>query len=152
LDIRLGLFAREHRCEESFIKSLFQEVFSMGKRILLVDDEPDIRSLYKRIIEREGYKVSTAASGSEALKTLEELSPDLIVLDIMMPGMDGWEVARRIRGDKRFSKVPIIMLTVKSEIEDKMRSIDVAGADRHLSKPVEVSELMGTIKALLNEI
>jgi DNA-binding response OmpR family regulator len=124
----------------------------MGKRILLVDDEPDILTLYKKILERGGYEVSTAQSGSEAFEKMVTFKPHLVILDIMMPEMDGWEVAKRIRADEKEKDVPIIMLTVKSEIEDKVKSIEVAGADRHLTKPVDSHNLIYTVKCLLHEV
>ena len=122
----------------------------MGKRILLVDDEADIRAIYKKIIETGGYEVATAKSGVEALEKMSTFKPHLVVLDIMMPEMDGWEVAQRIR--KKNNELPIIMLTIKGEIEDKVKSVEEAGANRHLTKPVERSVLISSIQALLDEL
>lgn len=124
----------------------------MSKRILLVDDEADIRSVYTKTLGKEGYEVTTAKDGKEALEKLKEFKPHLVILDIMMPGMDGWEVAKKIRKDQVLGDIPIIILSVKSEIEDKVKSIEEAKTDRHLAKPIELSELIGTIKSLLNEL
>lgn len=122
----------------------------MGKKILLVDDENDILELYQKIIEKGGYDVQAADNGFDALKIVKKNPPDLVILDVMMPEMNGWQVAKRIR--KEHDGLPIIMLTVKGEIEDKMKSIEEAGANRHLTKPMEVPLLLDTIKSLLNEI
>jgi CheY-like chemotaxis protein len=124
----------------------------MGKRILLVDDEADILTLYKKILERGGYEISTAQSGNEAFEKMVTFKPHLVILDIMMPGMDGWEVAKKIRADDKEKDIPIIMLTVKSMIEDKVKSIEVAGANRHLTKPVDSHNLLYTVKSLLHEV
>ncbi|MFQ5888356.1 MAG: response regulator transcription factor [Candidatus Hydrothermarchaeales archaeon] len=124
----------------------------MSKRILLVDDEIDIRSVYTKMLEKEGYEVATAKDGKKALEKLSEFKPHLVILDIMMPGMDGWEVAKKIRKDQVLGDIPIIILSVKSEIEDKVKSIEEAKTDRHLAKPIEFSEILGTIKSLLNEL
>lgn len=122
----------------------------MGKRILFVDDEADIRAIYKKIIETAGYEVATAKSGLEALEKISVFKPHLIILDIMMPELDGWEVAKRIR--KKHNEMPIIMLTVKEDIRDKVKSVEEAGANRHLTKPVERSVLISSIQALLDEL
>jgi DNA-binding response OmpR family regulator len=124
----------------------------MGKKILLVDDEVDILTLYKRILEKEGYEIATAVNGPEALQKMITFKPNLVVLDIMMPEMDGWELSKKIRSEHNEKELPIIMLTVKSEIEDKVKSVEEAGANRHLTKPINGSILISTIKALLGEI
>jgi DNA-binding response OmpR family regulator len=124
----------------------------MGKRILLVDDEADILSLYKKILEKEGYEITTANNGLEALQKMITFKPHLVILDIMMPEIDGWEVVKKIRSEHNEKELPIVMLTVKSEIEDKVKSVEEVGANRHLTKPINSSILIGTIKALLGEI
>jgi DNA-binding response OmpR family regulator len=124
----------------------------MGKKILLVDDEVDILTLYKRILEKEGYEIATAVNGPEALQKMITFKPNLVVLDIMMPEIDGWELSKKIRSEHNEKELPIIMLTVKSEIEDKVKSVEEAGANRHLTKPINGSILISTIKALLGEI
>ncbi|HKU68363.1 MAG TPA: response regulator, partial [Candidatus Baltobacteraceae bacterium] len=91
-----------------------------GKRILVVDDDRNLRKIIQTNLELAGYDVSTAPNGEEALKLLDSMQPDLVVLDVMMPLMDGYEVARRIRRHPSNTHVPIIMLTAKSEVEDKL--------------------------------
>ncbi len=114
-------------------------------RILVVDDDPEIVSFVKRGLAYEGYTVDTAADGSEALAKAMEREPDLVILDIMMPGIDGIEVAKRLRegGD-----VPILMLTAKGTVADKVAGLE-SGADDYLVKPFAFDELLARVRALL---
>ena len=113
--------------------------------ILAVDDEPKMIGIIRMNLELEGYRVSEAHNGLEALKKVREELPDLVLLDIMMPDMDGFETLQRIR---EFSNVPVIMLTVKGEEEDKVRGLEL-GADDYVTKPFSPRELSSRIKALL---
>jgi two-component system response regulator MprA len=114
-------------------------------RILVVDDDPEIVSFVKRGLAYEGYTVDTAADGKEALTKARDREPDLVVLDIMMPGIDGIEVAKRLRqgGD-----VPILMLTAKGTVTDKVTGLE-SGADDYLVKPFAFDELLARVRALL---
>jgi two-component system response regulator MprA len=114
-------------------------------RILVVDDDPEIVSFVRRGLAYEGFRVDTAADGKEALIKAREREPDLVVLDIMMPGMDGLEVAKRLRqgGD-----VPILMLTAKGTVADKVSGFE-SGADDYLVKPFAFDELLARVRALL---
>ncbi len=114
-------------------------------RILVVDDDPQITSLLKRGLSYEGYTVDTASDGGEALDKAKENEPDLLLLDVSMPGMDGFEVARRVR---KTSRVPILMLTAKGTVADKVTGLD-AGADDYLVKPFDFDELVARVRALL---
>ncbi|MBS4030457.1 MAG: response regulator transcription factor [Clostridiales bacterium] len=114
-------------------------------RVLIVDDEKTIVKGLKFSLEREGYEVSTAYDGEEALKIFNEEKPDLIVLDLMLPGVDGFEVCRRIR---KGSEVPIIMLTAKGEDIDKILGLEL-GADDYMTKPFNPRELVARVKAIL---
>jgi len=113
--------------------------------ILVVDDDPEIVSFLKRGLTYEGYTVDTASDGAEALAKVREREPDLVVLDIMMPGIDGIEVSRRLR---QGGEVPIIMLTAKGTITDRVAGLD-SGADDYLVKPFSFDELLARIRALL---
>lgn len=115
------------------------------KSILVVDDEPSIQHFIKRNLELRSFKVSLAINGLEALAQFEQANFSLIILDIMMPGMDGLEVCRRIR---QRSTVPIIILTALGEETDKIAALD-QGADDYLTKPFGVGELMARVKAVL---
>src|SRR4030065_2721664 len=106
-------------------------------RILVVDDDPEIVSFVRRGLSDEVYTVDTAADGREALAKARDVAPDLVVLDIMMPGTDGFEVARRLREG---SDIPIIMLTAKGTVADKVTGLD-SGADDYLGKPLAFDAL-----------
>lgn len=113
--------------------------------ILLVDDDPNISQLVRLYLEKEGFEVVTAARGDEGLAAFRRRPPNLLLLDIMLPGMDGWQVCRAVR---QFSAIPIIMLTAKDETFDKVLGLEL-GADDYLTKPFEPKELVARIKAVL---
>jgi len=115
------------------------------QRILVVDDDPEILSLLKRGLSYEGYAVETAGNGAEALAKAREKEPDLVVLDVMMPEMDGVEVAQRLR---QAGDVPILMLTAKGTVADRVAGLD-GGADDYLVKPFAFDELLARVRALL---
>jgi len=117
----------------------------MLERILIVEDEPAIADFIRRGLLQEDFRVEVAYDGKEGLKRAEESPPDLVILDIMLPGIDGLEVCRRLR---EFSDVPIIMLTAKDAVPDKVRGLE-AGADDYLVKPFAFDELLARIRALL---
>ncbi len=119
-----------------------------GKMILVVDDEPRIIEAVSMNLELEGYQVCGASNGYEALKKLTEEVPDLAILDVMMPEMDGFETLRKIR---EVSTVPVIMLTVKGEEIDKVRGLDL-GADDYVTKPFSPRELVSRVKAVLRRV
>jgi two-component system KDP operon response regulator KdpE len=114
-------------------------------KILVVDDEHEIVDLLRLWLEREGYGVLTAHSANDALRQLYQQHPSLVILDIMMPHMDGWQVCQRIR---EVSDAPVIMLTARTEIDDKVLALTL-GADDYLTKPFEFPELLARVKALL---
>jgi DNA-binding response OmpR family regulator len=114
-------------------------------RILVVDDDPEIVSLLRRGLAYEGYTVDTADDGTEALAKAREKEPDLVILDIMMPGIDGLEVSRRLR---QASGVPILLLTAKGTVADRVAGLD-SGADDYLVKPFAFDELLARVRALL---
>ena len=114
-------------------------------RILVVDDEPTIIKLLRANLEGDGYEVLAAMDGAEAIQTIERELPDLVILDIMMPKMDGIEVSRRLR---EWSQIPIIMLTARSDEIDKVKCLDL-GADDYISKPFGTKELIARVRAVL---
>ncbi|NNF03837.1 MAG: response regulator transcription factor [Rhodothermales bacterium] len=116
--------------------------------ILIVDDEDDILDLVKYNIEKEGFDTLTARDGAEAVDIAEKEHPDLIILDIMMPRMDGIEASRRLREHARLRSTPILMLTAKSEEEDHVVGLE-QGADIYLTKPISIPILTSQVKALL---
>lgn len=118
----------------------------MRAKILVVDDDEKITSLLRRSLAFEGYDVETARDGREGLQALMTSVPDLVILDVMMPELDGWEVCRRIRSSG--IQAPILMLTAKDEVQDRVRGLDL-GADDYLVKPFALEELLARVRALL---
>ncbi|MFH2070936.1 MAG: response regulator [Elusimicrobiota bacterium] len=119
--------------------------------ILIADDDLEIQELLKFTLENEGYQVQIAGDGEETIKKAYAIKPDLIVLDIMMPKLSGYEVVERLRDDPLMSLVPIIMLTSLSQVKDRITGIKL-GADDYLCKPFEPYELVARIEGLLRRV
>jgi PleD family two-component response regulator len=117
-------------------------------RILVVDDEPHIRQILKFTLEKAGYQVFAAADGEEALEKMVEVKPSLVLLDVMMPKMDGFEVCRKMRKDFVLSQIPIIMLTAKDDLNEKVRGLE-GGANDYLVKPYSNEELLLRVRNVL---
>ncbi len=113
--------------------------------ILVVDDDPNISRLVTLYLEKEGYEVRTAARGDEAVNEFTRLPPDLMILDVMLPGMDGYQVLKSVR---RSSAIPVIMLTARDETFDKVLGLEL-GADDYMTKPFDTKELVARVKAVL---
>ncbi len=118
---------------------------SEKQRILLVDDDPNISRLVRLYLEKEGFAVTEAARGDDALASFQQAVPDLVLLDVMLPGMDGLQVLKEIR---KTSKAPVIMLTARDETFDKVLGLEL-GADDYITKPFETKELVARVKAVL---
>ncbi|MEE9440538.1 MAG: response regulator [Candidatus Thermoplasmatota archaeon] len=120
----------------------------MSKRIMIVDDEEDIRVSVGQIFEVSGYEVTKAEDGNDCLNKLERAIPDLVILDIMMPGMNGWDVAARIKENSKWSKIPIVFLTAKG---DEM-SIGMGGlaSKEYIVKPFDIIKLKERVEEILN--
>lgn len=118
----------------------------MRSTILIVDDDEKIVSMLRRGLAFEGYEVQTASNGAEGLSKLMDKEPDIVVLDVMMPQIDGFEVCRRLR--EAGSKVPVLMLTAKDEVQSRVTGLDT-GADDYLVKPFALEELLARVRALL---
>ncbi len=116
-----------------------------NETILIADDEDSIRSLVGMYLRKDGYKVITAVNGPDTLAKVRTTPPDLLILDLNMPGMDGWEVCRRIRAD---NNLPILMLTAHDDAYDKVSGLDM-GADDYVTKPFEPFELIARVRAIL---
>lgn len=123
----------------------------MSKRLLVVDDEPNLLRAVAACLNAEGYEVSTARSGRDALVQLAEAVPDLVVSDIRMPGMDGYQLARQLRGAPRTALVPIVFLTAKDDTADRIEGFR-AGVDAYLTKPFEPDELIAVVDGILNRV
>jgi diguanylate cyclase (GGDEF)-like protein len=114
-------------------------------RVLVVDDEKNILDIIRFNLEMEGYEVITSKEGEEALKLVHEVKPDLILCDIMMPVLDGLEVCRRLKADGRTNQIPVVMLSARTQAQDKISSIE-AGADDFITKPFDFSDLVARMK------
>ena len=117
----------------------------MKTKIMVVDDDPNIRELVRLYLEKEGFEVTCAERGDEAVKMFRASPPNLMLLDVMLPGMDGWQVCREVR---KISNIPIIMLTAKDETFDKVLGLEL-GADDYIVKPFDMKELVARIKAVI---
>lgn len=118
-------------------------------KILVVDDEPDILFVIGKMLEREGHFVLKAESGERALEVLKDDRPDLILLDVMMPGLDGWETCREIKSKDAIAHIPVVMLTAKTADEDKIKALEECGANWHISKPIDRPKFIETVNWLL---
>jgi DNA-binding response OmpR family regulator len=116
-------------------------------RVLIVDDEPPIRLLCRVNLEAEGMEVFEAADGSTGLSLAREEHPDVVLLDVMIPGIDGWQVAEQLLGDPETSSIPIIFLTARAELRDRARGIDIGGVE-YVTKPFNPVELAPLIRDL----
>jgi two-component system phosphate regulon response regulator PhoB len=122
-----------------------------GERILVVDDEPDIVALVAYHLAKAGYRVSTAASGAEALQSARDEHPALVILDLMLPGMSGFEVLEQLRADEATQQVAVLMLTARREEPDRIRGLSL-GADDYLTKPFSPQELVLRVGAILRRL
>jgi two-component system alkaline phosphatase synthesis response regulator PhoP len=122
----------------------------MNKTIMVVDDNPDIITIVKTILEGKGYSVSSASGGAELLNMLKGQKPDLIILDIMMPEMDGLEVLSRLKAMSETATIPVILLTAKVQYEDVLGGYKL-GADYYITKPFTSTQLVNGINLLLGE-
>ena len=120
----------------------------MSKKILIVEDDGNIRELLRLYLEREGYEITEAANGEEGVELWRKLNPDMILLDVMMPIMDGWQVCKIIRKE---SKVPIIIMTAKGETFDKVNGLEM-GADDYIVKPLEMREVIARVRAIFRRL
>lgn len=119
-------------------------------KVLVVDDEEHILMILKDSLEFSGFKVITAVNGEEALEKVEQDRPDLVVLDIGMPKLDGWEVCRRLKANPATKSLPVIILTAYAQSADQRKGMDL-GADRFITKPCDLTYLVGEINGLLHK-
>ena len=120
----------------------------MSKKILIVEDDGNIRELLRLYLEREGYEITEAANGEEGVELWRKINPDMILLDVMMPIMDGWQVCKIIRKE---SKVPIIIMTAKGETFDKVNGLEM-GADDYIVRPLEMREVIARVRAIFRRL
>jgi DNA-binding response OmpR family regulator len=123
----------------------------MATRVLVIDDEAPIRLLCRVNLEAEGMDVLEAADGPSGLETARAETPDVVLLDVMMPGLDGWRVAEELLDDPRTESIPIVFLTARAELRDRARGIDLGGVD-YVTKPFNPVELAPLVRALLERV
>ena len=122
---------------------------SQGKRtILIVDDEEDVLDLLQLVFETSGFEVRRASTGKSAVSSAYEQPPDVVLLDVMMPEMDGWQVLRTLKGDERTRKVPVVMLSARAERRDKMIGLQ-EGAEGYIAKPFSPAEVVREVQRFL---
>jgi len=122
----------------------------MAKKIVLAEDEPQIARLVEFKLKKEGYQVICKGNGEEALAAIKTEEPDLILLDVMMPVMDGYEVLRRVKEDENLKNIPVVMLTARAQERDVVKGIDM-GADDYITKPFHPAELLARVKRILGK-
>lgn len=121
------------------------------KKILVVDDSKTISEMVREMLERIGYKVELAFDGVEALEKVKKINPDLIILDVNMPKMDGFRVCRLLKFDRNYRQIPIVMLTVKDE-KDNIKTAIKTGADLYLTKPIEPEKLLEAVNKYIEAV
>ena len=120
------------------------------KQILCIEDEPEMIDLIRIILNRHNFEVQGANGGREGLEKVKESPPDLILLDLMMPDVDGWEVYQQIKADEKTSNIPIIIVTAKAQNIDKVLGLHIAKVDDYISKPFSPKDLLASVQKILN--
>ncbi len=120
-----------------------------GRHILCIEDEPDMIELIRLILEPRGYKVSGALGGKEGLEILKDDYPDLILLDLMMPDMDGWDVYKQMKADPALANIPVIVVTAKAQSIDKVLGLHIAKVEDYVTKPFSPDDLVASISRVL---
>ena len=120
------------------------------KRILVIEDEAEMIDLTRIVLEREGYEVLGAVGGARGLEMIRQEKPDLILLDLMMPDIGGWEVYRQVKADQELAQIPVIVVTAKAQSIDKVLGLQVAKVDDYITKPFGPKELLESIDRVLN--
>jgi len=124
---------------------------STVKRILCIEDEPEMIDLIRLILSRRGFEVVGAAGGVEGIKLVREMLPDLVLLDLMMPDMDGWEVYQQMKADDSMRNIPVIVVTAKAQNIDKVLGLHIAKVDDYIAKPFGPQELMDSVEKILGK-
>ena len=123
----------------------------LAKNILCIEDEPEMIDLIRLILGRRGFKVSGAAGGRAGLQAIREELPDLVLLDLMMPDMDGWEVYQQMKSDELTRHIPVIVVTARAQSIDKVLGIHIAKVDDYISKPFSPQELLSSVEKVLGQ-
>ncbi len=124
---------------------------SSHKSILCIEDEPEMIDLIRLILGRRGFEVKGATGGAEGLKMIHDEKPDLILLDLMMPDMDGWEVYQQIKADEKTKGIPVIVVTAKAQSIDKVLGLHIAKVDDYIAKPFSPQDLLNSVEKVLQK-
>jgi len=119
------------------------------KRILCIEDEPEMIDLIRLILGRRGFEVIGAAGGKEGLEKMRQMPPDLVLLDLMMPDMDGWEVYQQMKADEKTKEIPVIVVTAKAQSIDKVLGLHIAKVDDYIAKPFSPQDLLNSVDKVL---
>jgi two-component system response regulator VicR len=122
------------------------------KHILCIEDEPEMIDLIRLILGRRGFEVIGAAGGKDGLEKVRQQPPDLILLDLMMPDMDGWEVYQQIKADEKIKNIPVIVVTAKAQSIDKVLGLHIAKVDDYIAKPFSPQELLNSVDKVFDEM
>lgn len=120
------------------------------KHILCIEDEPEMIDLIRLILERRGFTVQGAAGGTEGIKKIREIHPDLVLLDLMMPDLDGWEVYQQMKAEEAIRDIPVIVVTAKAQSIDKVLGLHIAKVDDYIAKPFSPQELLASVEKVLS--
>ncbi len=123
-----------------------------GKRVVCIEDEPEMIDLVRLILGRRGFHVTGANGGLEGLEIVERERPDLVLLDLMMPDMDGWEVYQRIKSDEKLREIPVVVVTAKAQSIDKVLGLHIAKVDDYITKPFGPQELLESVEKILGPV
>ena len=121
------------------------------RKIVCVEDEPEMIDLMQLILNRKGFEVIGAHGGIEGLETIRSVKPDLVLLDLMMPEVDGWQVYRQLKADEDIANIPVIVVTAKAQNIDKVLGLHIAKVDDYISKPFSLQELVDRVEKVLNK-
>lgn len=124
---------------------------TIAKTILCVEDEPEMIDLIRLILARKGFNVQGAAGGVEGIRLVRELLPDLVLLDLMMPDMDGWEVYQQMKADQALRNIPVIVVTAKAQNIDKVLGLHIAKVDDYIAKPFSPQELLDSVERVFSQ-
>jgi len=122
-----------------------------NKNILCIEDEPEMIDLIRLILERRGFTVQGAAGGTEGIRKVRELHPDLVLLDLMMPDMDGWEVYQQMKADETTRDIPVIVVTAKAQSIDKVLGLHIAKVDDYIAKPFSPQDLLASVEKVFSQ-
>jgi DNA-binding response OmpR family regulator len=124
-------------------------VTKQAPRVVCIEDSPETLELVRLILKKEGYEVTTTSGGREGLQAIAQVKPDIVLLDLMMPDMDGWEVYQTMKADENMKEIPVIIITAKSQSIDKVLGLHIAKVDDYITKPFSPTELVASIKKAL---